>query len=152
MVFVPPTAPPILETYFGADAVAAADFWPASVLQAVFLPLRQDGAGGWPGYERIRGRLLRAPILRAFGDVRAPELTKAWVDDVASGEWRFDRIVPSHFGAPIVETSPAEFKAAFGALYGSGLALDDADWETLDGLNELIESKKLGAPLRASYR
>ena len=69
------------------------------------------------GYERIQGRLLRAPILRAFGDVRAPEVTKAWVDDVTSGEWQFDRIISSHFGAPIGSTSPAEFRAAFGQLY-----------------------------------
>ena len=90
VVYVPPTPPPIFETLFGAARVAESDFWPKSVLQAVFLPLRSgpdgpDGRSSWPGYERIQGRLLRAPILRAFGDVRAPEQTKAWVDDVASG-------------------------------------------------------------------
>ena len=36
--------------------------------------------------------------------------------------------------------------------YGEGLKLEDADWATLDGLNDLIETQKLGAPLRASYK
>lgn len=152
VVFVPPTATPLFETIFGAKAVADPDFWPKSVLQAVFLPLRQGSDGGWPGYDRIQGRLLRAPILRAFGDVRAPDETRAWVDDVTNGDWKFDRIVSAHFGSPIGQTSPSEFRAAFGQLYGEGLALDPADWSTLDGLNDLIETQKLGAPLKASYK
>ena len=154
VVFVPPTAPPLFSTIFDAATFADKDFWPKSVLQAVFLPLRQADDGGWPGYERVRGRLLRAPILRAFGDVRAPEQTKAWVDDITSGEWPFDRIVSGHFASPIGQTSPAEFKAAFGRLYGEseGLKLDERDWATLDGLNDLIETNKLGAPLKAGYK
>ena len=58
---------------FDAAAVADADFWPKSVLQAVFLPLRQGSDGKWPGYERIQGRLLRAPILRAVNRAHAAE-------------------------------------------------------------------------------
>ena len=72
VVFVPPTPNPLFDTIFSAKAVSDPDFWPKSVLQAVFLPLRQVGDGTWPGYERVQGKLLRAPILRAFGDVRAP--------------------------------------------------------------------------------
>jgi len=152
VVFVPPTPPPIFETLFGAARVAEPDFWPKSVLQAVFLPLRQETDGSWPGFERIRGRLLRAPILRAFADVRAPVQTKVWVDDITNGDWNFDRIISAHFAAPIGSTSPAEFRAAFGQLYGEGLKLDPDDWRLLDDLNELIETRKLGAPLVAPYK
>lgn len=155
VVFVPPTPPALFETVFGEEQVRKPEFWPKSVLQAVFLPLRQDEATGeWPGYERIKGRLLRAPILRAFGDVRAPELTREWVDSICDGRWKFDRIISAHFASPIGSTSPKEFKEAFGRLYGAdkGLALDPRDWSTLDGLNDFIETNKLGAPLLEDYR
>ena len=102
---------------------------PPAAPQAVFLPLRQATDGSWPGYERIRGRVLRAPILRAFGDVRAPDEIRAWVDDVTGGDWDYDRIVSAHFSAPIGQTSPAEFRAAFGRLYGKEQARrDPTDW------------------------
>ena len=70
VVYVPDEAPPIFGTYFDENTVQEPGFWPKSVLQAVFLPLRQgDGPtddAKWPGYGAIRGRLIRAPILRAF--------------------------------------------------------------------------------------
>ena len=153
VVFIPPAPPTTLfESAYG-DAARDADFWPKSVLQAVFLPLRQSESGAWPGYERIRGRLLRAPILRAFSDARAPEETRAWVSSITSGEWPFERIISAHFASPIRAT-PSELRAAFGAVMGDGtqLTLDEADWAALDGLNALIEEKKLGSPLRMSYR
>ena len=75
--------------------------------QAVFLPLRQrDGAadaGRWPGYAAVQGKLLRAPILRAFADARAPEAVRAWVRDVAA-MGPFDRILAAHFASPIAAT------------------------------------------------
>ena len=105
----------------------------------------------WPGYEKIKGQLLRAPILRAFSDARSPEETKRWASSVS--EWPFERVISSHFASPIRAT-PAEFKAAFGAVFGDGSAprLEEADWESLDGLNKLIEDNSLGSPLKASYR
>jgi len=158
VVFIPPKPPPtssaLFAGYFGEGAASQADFWPKSVLQAVFLPLRQADDGSWPGYERITGRVLRAPILRAFGDVRAPDQIRDWVSSISDGDWQFDRIVSAHFAAPIGSTSPKEFRAAFGRLYGSdqALTLDPADWSTLDGLNAFIETNKLGAPLLADYK
>ena len=102
-------------------------------------------------YDALRGKLIRAPILRSFGDVRAPEETLRWVDDVA--EWPFDRILPSHFAGPI-KAGPADFREAFAWLRspGKGLKLACVDWETLDGLNELIETQKLGAKRVADYK
>ena len=140
-----------VESAYGAAALSQ-DFWPKSVLQAVFLPLRNvDGA--WPGYERIRGRLLRAPILRAFSDARAPDETRAWALAIGGGDWPFERIVSAPFASPI-RASPAEFLQAFGAVMGDGtqLTLEEADWAALDALNGFIEENKLGSPLRASYR
>ena len=153
VVFIPPALPPtgLFESAYGAAALSQ-DFWPKSVLQAVFLPLRNvDGA--WPGYERIRGRLLRAPILRAFSDARAPDETRAWALAIGGGDWPFERIVSAHFASPI-RASPAEFLQAFGAVMGDGtqLTLEEADWAALDALNGFIEENKLGSPLRASYR
>lgn len=81
-----------------------------------------------------------------------PSLLMSRVLSPHTGEWNFDRIISAHFGAPIGSTSPAEFRAAFGQLYGDGLKLEPEDWATLDGLNDLIETQKLGAPLRASYK
>jgi hypothetical protein len=87
------------------------------VLQAVFLPLREstDCPIGtperWPGYDAVRGRLVRAPILRAFADARAPDEVREWVSSIgAMGS--FDRVLTAHFASPIKAT-PAEFEAAF---------------------------------------
>jgi len=122
VVFVPPTPSPIFETLFGAARVAESDFWPKSVLTAFFMPAEQEPDGSWPAFERICGRLLctAAQIPPSFEYRRAFEQSKVWVDDVTNGDWNFDRIISAHFGAPIGSTSPAEFRAAFGPLYGEG--------------------------------
>ena len=39
---------------------------------------------------------------------------KLWVNSIVS-EWRFKRIIPCHFAAPI-KASPSDFKAAFAFL------------------------------------
>ena len=70
VVYIPDEAPPIFGTYFNEETIRQPGFWPRSVLQAVFLPLRQGEGPSideqWPGYGALRGRLIRAPILRAF--------------------------------------------------------------------------------------
>ena len=77
VIYVPDEPPPIFSTYFKPDQMADPDFWAKSVIQAVFLPLREKGDAPqtdprrrWPGYGSVQGRLLRAPILRAFADAR----------------------------------------------------------------------------------
>ncbi len=62
---------------------------------------------------RNDGRLLVAPILQTLILNRAPQQTIAWVDRVA--QWDFEQIIPCHFDAPIVATSP-QFRAAFAFL------------------------------------
>jgi len=68
-------------------------FWEKSVLQSVFLPLRYEKER-YPGFD-AKERLVRAPILQAFPDARAPVEAQRWISQVA--EWNFDRIVQSLF-------------------------------------------------------
>jgi hypothetical protein len=57
--------------------------------------------------------LLVAPILQTLILNRNPEKVLAWADRVA--KWPFTRIVPCHLESPI-QTTPADFRAAFGFL------------------------------------
>lgn len=151
VVFIPDQPPPIFETYFTRDQVRGDPaFWPKSVLQAVFLPLREQHLGvglRWPGYEAVRGRLLRAPILRAFADARAPREVEDWVQSVAD-MGAFDRILTAHFASPVA-ASPRQFLDAFEYLEGptSNPPIACEDWGLLDGLNDIIARNKLGAPV-----
>ena len=156
VVYVPEEAPPIFRSYFDAATVEAPDFWPKSVLQAVFLPLRgqagADDKSRWPGYAAVQGRLLRAPILRAFADARAPQAVREWVKAVA-GMGPFERILTAHFASPIAAT-PADFEKVFAYLDGptADPPIACRDWELLDGLNGLIENNKLGAPVVYDFK
>ena len=140
-----PTAPDIFRTSFPDAAVDDPDFWPQSVLQAVFLSLRKEGSA-WPGYDRITDRVVRAPILAAFADIRAPDETAAWVDDFTKS-WAFDRVVTAHFASPFA-ASPRDVKRAFGR---NPNGLDARDWAQLDDLNSVIVKNDLGAPVRGDY-
>ena len=151
VVWIPERPPPIFRTITDIDNV---DFWPKSVLQAVFVALRQEDDGSWPAYDALKNRLIRAPILRAFADARAPDITRRWVDDVS--KWPFDRILTSHFASPVLAT-PAEFRRAFARLDGPDargvLKLPrDTDWKPLDDLNDVISTNNLGAPIVAGYK
>lgn len=162
VVYVPSTPPPIFGTYFDEKTISQPDFWAKSVIQAVFLPLREDPtapsadtAKRWPGYGSVEGRLLRAPILRAFADARAPEEVREWVKSIS--EWPFERILTAHFASPIKAT-PSDFAAAFSYLDDpqpdekimEKIACED--WKLLDGLNDLIETNKLGAPVKFDFK
>jgi len=157
VVFVPSAPPPIFSTYFDDRSVGEPDFWAKSVLQSVFLPLRNAVGSSpeeqWPGYATVSGRLLRAPILRAFADARAPDAVREWVKDTeAMGA--FDRILTAHFASPI-KASPADFAAVFAYLDGPMGGSDPVaceDWALLDGLNTLIDSNKLGAPVVYDFK
>ncbi len=154
VVYIPDTPSKIFATYFDESTLSETSFWPKTVLQSVFLPLRvDDTTGGYPGYEAIQGRLLRAPILRGFNDARAPILTSVWIDEIS--KWNFDRIITNHFASPI-GASPTNLKAAFAFLDGSNKEslppIICQDWELLDSLNEFIGSNKIGAPATFDYK
>ncbi|HIK16009.1 MAG TPA: DUF4336 domain-containing protein [Leptolyngbyaceae cyanobacterium M33_DOE_097] len=108
--------------YFRPSALSVVPFG-KSVLDAMKAGDRSRKAYlGWypfawnPGWERsfeaLRGggHLFVAPILQTLILNRAPEETLAWADRVA--QWRFHRILPCHFEAPI-EANPAQFRRAF---------------------------------------
>ena len=154
VVFVPPgpAAPDIFSTYFDDKTLADSSFWARTVLQAVFLPLREEGSNRYPSFENINSRLIRAPILRAFVDARAPEQVRNWANAIAT--WKFDRIVTSHFASPVV-AGPSDFAQAYAYLSGSTGSQPTIvceDWELLGGLSRFIDEQKLGAPEVFDFR
>jgi hypothetical protein len=93
---------PIFQIYFDEATITESTFWARRVLQAVFLPLRAevtDEEMVYPGYESLPNRVVRALILRAFVDARAPDAVKVWAERLERRE--FDRIVTAHFASPI---------------------------------------------------
>ena len=92
-----------------------------------------------------------APILRAFADSRAPDEVRTWVSQITS--WKFDRVLTAHFASPIRAT-PADFGAAFNYLNGptADPPIACEDWALLDGLNTLIDTNKLGAPVKYNFK
>jgi len=154
---------PIFETYFDATVLSDPTFWPRTVLQAVFLPLRAEsdslGTQYYPGYEALANRLVRAPILRAFADARSPHEVRSWVNNIVRNS-KFDRIITAHFASPI-NASPSLFADAFEHLNENATSesLSSAlppitcqDWSTLDSLNSFIGDNKLGAPVVYDYK
>jgi hypothetical protein len=168
VVYVPNEPSEILSTYFDKDTVIKGDpnFWPKSVLQAVFLPLRTAettiGSTSYPGYEALVDRLVRAPILRAVVDARAPGAVKDWileqttttVDPTTNDrkKWDYDRIITGHFASPI-EATPADVRASFDYLFKEDLSGSSSlppiacrDWELLDSINQFIAKYNAGEP------
>jgi len=150
---------PIFATYFDEKVLSNPTFWPRTVLQAVFLPLRTETGSVYPGYDALANRLVRAPILRAFADARSPNEVRSWVENIVNNN-KFDRIITSHFASPIT-ASPSLFANAFEHLNQNATpqSLSSAlppitcqDWSTLDSLNKFIGDNKLGAPVVYNYR
>jgi len=154
VVYIPSgAAPSIYSTYFDAKTTQDPAFWPRTVLQAVFLPLKTNADGEFPGFEALKDRLVRAPILRALADSRAPEAVRGWIQEQTNGAWDFDRIVTSHFASPI-KASPSNVRAAFDYLFekenskldSSLPTLTCQDWDLLDSINQFVENSNAGAP------
>ncbi len=204
VAFIPDgPAPNIFTTYFDDAVVADPTFWPRTVSQSPFLPLRtasrsrraenvnsiQAGTGSaetldlnlnldlyYPGFDAIRNRLIRAPILRGFTDARAMVETRAWIDTITSASstsasstdsWKYDRIITCHFASPIAAT-PAMVRNTFSFLFEQEETSDTTsnknvirsrseppiacqDWELLNTLNDVIAQNKLGAPASFDY-
>jgi len=164
VVYIPSGTPPdIFSTYFDNNVIQNdSNFWAKSVLQAVFLPLRTDSEGKYPGYEAIKDRLIRAPILRALVDGRAPDAVRNWIDEITSStsttasttSWDYDRIITSHFTSPISAT-PKDVRATFSYLFSNDpIALERdlppvscQDWELLDSINQVLGQANAAAPV-----
>ena len=154
VVYIPSgPAPEIFSTYFDTNVVTDPTFWARSVLQSVFLPLRTDNDGNYPGYDAVKDRLIRAPILRALVDARAPDAVRNWIDQQTNGKWAFDRIITSHFASPIAAT-PADVRAAFQYLFSEDPKLLASlppvtcnDWELLNSINQVLGDANAAAPV-----
>mmetsp|Transcript_18617 Transcript_18617/g.46095 ORF Transcript_18617/g.46095 Transcript_18617/m.46095 type:complete len:481 (-) Transcript_18617:172-1614(-) len=175
VIYVPKrkSPPELFSTYFDRDTIEEdPTFWPRTVLQAIFLPLRQDDNGNYPSYEVISDRLVRAPILRALVDARAPNEVREWIAQQTTPSWDFDRILTSHFESPI-SAGPTEYKAAFGYLddkeymkvekekltstntgkVNANLpAIQCQDWELLDSINQVVAKSNAGAPATFDFQ
>ncbi|KAF7820496.1 uncharacterized protein G2W53_025951 [Senna tora] len=87
--------------------------WERMVLQILFLGpsnLLEPNAS----FEQMSQKLIVSPIVKTLVFNKVPEKVRDWVDGI-SNEWRFKRIIPAHFAAPI-NVSRSDFRAAFAFL------------------------------------
>jgi hypothetical protein len=66
-------------------------------------------------FAAISKRLYVAPVLQTLVYNKCPNAICDWVDSICA-DWRFERIIPCHFNAP-VRTTPDEFQRAFTFAY-----------------------------------
>ncbi|KAG7580306.1 hypothetical protein ISN44_As08g001160 [Arabidopsis suecica] len=87
--------------------------WERMVLQILFLGpsnLLEPNAS----FARMSQKLIVSPIVKTLVFSKVPEKVRDWIDEIAR-DWRFKRIIPAHFEAPI-NAGRSEFLAAFGFL------------------------------------
>ncbi|XP_039119118.1 uncharacterized protein LOC120255337 [Dioscorea cayenensis subsp. rotundata] len=87
--------------------------WERMVLQILFLGpsnLLEPTAS----FAQMSQKLIVSPIVKTLVFSKVPEKVQDWIDRITS-DWRFKRIIPAHFAAPI-NASRSEFLAAFGFL------------------------------------
>ena len=65
-------------------------------------------------FAQMSQKLIVSPIVKTLVFSKVPEKVRDWIDEIAS-DWRFKRIIPAHFEAP-VNAGRSEFLAAFGFL------------------------------------
>ncbi|XAR71282.1 hypothetical protein NMG60_11028472 [Bertholletia excelsa] len=87
--------------------------WERMVLQILFLGpsnLLEPNAS----FAQVSQKLIVSPIVKTLVFSKVPEKVRDWIDSIAK-EWRFKRIIPAHFAAPI-NASGSDFLAAFAFL------------------------------------
>ncbi|PWZ16510.1 hypothetical protein Zm00014a_013764 [Zea mays] len=87
--------------------------WERMVLQILFLGpsnLLEPNAS----FAQMSQKLIVSPIVKTLVFSKVPEKVRDWVDRIAA-DWRFRRIIPCHFAAPI-NASRSDFLAAFAFL------------------------------------
>lgn len=87
--------------------------WERMVLQILFLGpsnLLEPNAS----FAQMSQKLIVSPIVKTLVFSKVPEKVKDWIDRI-SQDWRFRRIIPAHFAAP-VNASRSDFLAAFAFL------------------------------------
>ncbi|CAN0924326.1 hypothetical protein LINGRAHAP2_LOCUS34111 [Linum grandiflorum] len=87
--------------------------WERMVLQILFLGpsnLLEPQAS----FAQMSQKLIVSPIIKTLVFSKVPEKVRDWIDGIAR-DWRFKRVIPAHFAAP-VNVSRSEFLAAFAFL------------------------------------
>nr|GEU81935.1 hypothetical protein CTI12_AA459130 [Tanacetum cinerariifolium] len=87
--------------------------WERMVLQILFLGpsnLLEPKAS----FSQMSQKLIVSPIVKTLVFSKVPEKVRDWIDSIAR-DWKFKRIIPAHFAAP-VKASRSDFLAAFGFL------------------------------------
>ncbi|XP_021769921.1 uncharacterized protein LOC110734179 [Chenopodium quinoa] len=87
--------------------------WERMVLQILFLGpsnLLEPNAT----FTQMSQKLIVSPIVKTLVFSKVPEKVRDWIDRIAR-DWKFQRIIPAHFAAPI-KASRSEFLAAFSFL------------------------------------
>jgi len=89
--------------------------WQRNALQALYFG-PNDLLSPEKSWREITNRLIVAPVVGTLVYENVPEPVNEWARRVA--KWKFNRIVPCHFDAPI-RAGPREFSAAFSFLPSS---------------------------------
>ncbi|KAI3794014.1 hypothetical protein L1987_36639 [Smallanthus sonchifolius] len=87
--------------------------WERMVLQILFLGpsnLLEPKAS----FSQMSQKLIVSPIVKTLVFSKVPEKVRDWIDSIAR-DWRFKRIIPAHFAAP-VNANGSDFIAAFAFL------------------------------------
>ncbi|XP_021770894.1 uncharacterized protein LOC110735066 [Chenopodium quinoa] len=87
--------------------------WERMVLQILFLGpsnLLEPNAT----FTQMSQKLIVSPIVKTLVFSKVPEKVRDWIDRIAR-DWKFQRIIPAHFAAPI-KASRSDFLAAFSFL------------------------------------
>ncbi|KAI4389269.1 hypothetical protein MLD38_001509 [Melastoma candidum] len=87
--------------------------WERMVLQILFLGpsnLLEPNAS----FSQMSQKLIVSPIVKTLVFSKVPEKVRDWIDSIAR-DWRFKRIIPAHFAAPI-NAGRTDFLAAFAFL------------------------------------
>ena len=124
--------------------------WLRNALQALYFGPSNllDPEESW---RRVSNRLIVAPVVSTLVYENVPGDVREWAKRV--GRWRFERVVPCHFDAPI-KAGPREWNAAFafldaprrrevaetdgGAKRGKGAYYPDEDMVLLRGVERFL--------------
>ncbi|KMZ75420.1 hypothetical protein ZOSMA_114G00170 [Zostera marina] len=87
--------------------------WERMVLQILFLG-PSNLLNPTASFDQMSQKLIVSPIIKTLVFNKVPENVRDWVDSITK-DWKFKRIIPAHFAAPI-NANRSDFKAAFSFL------------------------------------
>lgn len=123
--------------------------WKRMALQILYI-VPGDLRDPTKGFAAIANRLIVGPILKTLVFSTEPELSKEWIEDICSS-WKFTKIVPAHFTAPI-RAGPQDLRKAFSfldenksntgsifeKLFSSNFSYPDEDIKALNGAKQFL--------------